>query len=54
MRVDFPYPGSYVDIPDENLLGVYAAPKVSLPVRVQEIVRQAMVRAAAWPVWPET
>ena len=49
MRVEFPYPASYVDIPDDNLLGVYAAPQISPSCCVQSIVRRALDQPIGTP-----
>ena len=49
MRVEFPYPASYVDIPEANLLGVYAAPTSSAPCSVQSIVGRALEQPIGTP-----
>src|SRR4030043_1467823 len=42
MRIDFPYPGiNSIDIPDQNLLGIFAPSTVEIEKSAEEIIDEA-------------
>jgi nickel-dependent lactate racemase len=45
MRIDFPYPGiNSIDIPDQNLLGIFAPSTVEIEKTEDEIVEEALLQ----------
>lgn len=48
-RIDFPYPDSFVDVPDANLMGVFALPLCADPVDEDSIIREALLSPIGSP-----
>ena len=44
MRIDFPYPDSFVDVPEANLMGVYGLPEWTTDDSVASIVERALAQ----------
>ena len=42
MRVTFPYPGIAVDVPDRNLMGIYALPVIDDPLPERQVIQSAL------------
>jgi nickel-dependent lactate racemase len=49
MRIDFPYPNSYVDVPEANLMGIYALPD-AVPAAGPASAGAVVGRALAQPI----
>jgi nickel-dependent lactate racemase len=49
MRIDFPYPDSFVEVPEANLMGVYALPEWPAPDDEASIVRRALEQPIGSP-----
>ena len=54
MRIDFPYPGiNSIDIPDQNLLGVFAPSKAEIEKSEEKIIEEAFLHPAGSSPLPE-
>jgi nickel-dependent lactate racemase len=42
VRIDFPYPGAFVEVPDVNLLGVFALPRPQTPESEDAVIAEAL------------
>ncbi len=42
MRIDFPYPGTHIDIPDHNLVGIFSLPKRGVTQTEDEVIKHAL------------
>ncbi len=49
VRIDLPYPDMWVDVPDANLMGIYALPQPTPPEDETEVVRCALERPIGTP-----
>ena len=49
MRVSFPYPESYVDVPDGNLIGVFGVPECDPPASEQSVIASAIEKPIGTP-----
>jgi lactate racemase len=49
MQITFPYPDTYMDIPEANLMGIYALPDVMAADSEHDVVQQALERPIGTP-----
>ena len=51
MRIDFPYPGiDSIDIPDQNLLGIFAPSTVEIEKSEDQIIEEALLQPIGSPL----